>query len=95
MSLYLQTQLSALGREGYKTYFDDLRFEPLDIDASLAQEMFQDNQFKTQQIPYIASKSASGSKVTVFRMGEHVDITSGPLISSTSQLGRFSVTAVS
>jgi large subunit ribosomal protein L39 len=42
-----------------------------------------------------SNRSESGSKVAVYRMGDHVDITAGPLISSTGQLGRFTVTAVS
>lgn len=87
------TQLDALSREGYRVYFKDWRFERLDIDAALAQKMFQDNRFKSMQIPSIAAKSESGSTVTVYRMGDHVDLTHGPLVSSTSQLGRFTVTA--
>lgn len=51
--------------------------------------------FKTVQIPQIAAQSSTGSTVTVYRLGDHVDITRGPLISTTQQLGRFSVTAVS
>jgi threonyl-tRNA synthetase len=37
-----------------------LPFERLVVDASVAKEMFQDNQFKLQQIPNIAEKSKSG-----------------------------------
>jgi len=51
--------------------------------------------FKTAQIPQIAAQSSSGSKVTLYRLGDHVDISRGPLMSTTQQLGRFSVTAVS
>ena len=51
--------------------------------------------YKTAQIPQIAAQSSTGSTVTVYRLGDHVDITRGPLISTTQQLGRFSVTAVS
>jgi len=51
--------------------------------------------FKTAQIPQIAAQSSTGSMVTVYRLGDHVDITRGPLISTTQQLGRFAVTAVS
>ncbi|KAK7471490.1 hypothetical protein BaRGS_00035884 [Batillaria attramentaria] len=88
------TDLSCLSRIGAKLYHSDLRFERLEVDASVAERMFEDNRFKTAQIPYIAAQSKSGSKVTVYRMGSHVDITSGPLISSTSLLGRFTVTAI-
>jgi len=35
------------------------------------------------------------SSVTVYRLGEHIDVTDGPLIPSTSQMFHFVVTAVS
>lgn len=89
-----QTELNCLSRIGAKLYHADLRFERLEVDASVAQKMFEDNRFKLAQVPQIAAQSQSGSNVTVYRMGSHVDITSGPLISSTGLLGRFTVTAV-
>ncbi|XP_025101936.1 39S ribosomal protein L39, mitochondrial-like [Pomacea canaliculata] len=89
-----KTELNCLSRIGAKLYHSDLQFERLDIDASLAAKIFEDNRFKSAQIPAIAAKSESGSKVTVYRMGDHVDITAGPLISSTSLIGRFTVTAI-
>lgn len=89
-----QAELNCLSRIGAKLQADDLMFERLDVDASVAQRMFEHNRFKTVQIPQIASQSSSGSTVTVYRLGDHVDITRGPLISTTQQLGRFSVTSI-
>ncbi|XP_076438446.1 large ribosomal subunit protein mL39-like [Babylonia areolata] len=86
-------ELDILGRTGYKLFFKDLPFERLEVDASLAQKMFEDNRFKWAQVPSMAERSETGSKVTVYRMGDHVDITAGPLIARTGQLGRFAVTA--
>lgn len=86
-------ELNVLSRAGYKLFFKDYPFERLEVDVSLAHKMFEDNRFKSAQIPSMAEKSETGTKVTVYRMGDHVDITSGPLISNTNQLGRFSVTA--
>ncbi|KAK7105835.1 large ribosomal subunit protein mL39-like [Littorina saxatilis] len=86
-------ELNTLSRTGFKLFFKEYRFERLKVDASVALNMFADNRFKTTQIPSIASRSESGSTVTVYRMGDHVDITGGPLISNTGQLGRFNVTA--
>ena len=91
----MQMELNVLSRTGYRLFFSDLRFERLEVDASVAQKMFAENHFKVAQIPAIAARSESGSKVTVYRMGDHVDITGGPLMSNTSLLGRFTVTAVS
>lgn len=41
----------------------------LDVSASLALEMFEDNAYKSEQIPHIATKSESGRSVTVYRVG--------------------------
>lgn len=41
---------------------------------AFAEEMFSDNEFKLKQIPDIASKSASGNTVTLYKAGDHVDI---------------------
>lgn len=45
-------------------------------------------------IPRIAESSSKDS-IVVYRMGEHVDICQGPLMSNVSQILRFGITAVS
>lgn len=65
-----------------------LPFERLVVDAKVAVEMFSDNKFKTNQIPNIAAKSKTGNSVTLYRAGEHVDISGGPMVGDTSFLGR-------
>lgn len=74
---------------------NDYRFERLDINLERAQEMFKDNAYKLEQLPSIAAKSESENHVTLYRVGDHVDISRGPMISSTAHLGRFDITAVS
>lgn len=37
------------------------RFQRLEVDASLALKMFEDNHYKTLQIPHIAAQSSTGS----------------------------------
>ncbi|CAG5134774.1 unnamed protein product, partial [Candidula unifasciata] len=91
---FSQTELNCLSRIGLRLSYENLKFQRLEIPVSLAQEMFSDNRFKSQQIPSIAEKSRSGSSVTVYRLGDHVDMSSGPMISSSSQIGRFSVCAI-
>ncbi|KAK2186710.1 hypothetical protein NP493_193g03012 [Ridgeia piscesae] len=88
-------ELNCLSRIGAKLQHDDIRFERLDVDISVALKMFQDNRFKILQIPSIAAQSPSGNSVPVYRMGDHVDITRGPLMSSTQHIARYSVTTVS
>ena len=73
---------------------NDCHFERLVVSEPVALEMFEDNRFKTDQIPAIAGSSREAGKVTVYRTGDHIDISKGPLISTTGQIGRFAVTAV-
>lgn len=89
-----QAELQCLSRIGGQLHHKDMKFERLEVDASLAAKMFEDNRFKAAQIPAIAEQSDSGSVVTVYRLGDHVDISRGPLISNTRLVGRFNVTAV-
>jgi len=65
-----------------------LKFERLVVDANLALSMFSENQYKTRQIPSIAASSGSGKTVTLYRVGDHVDISGGPMVGDTSFLGR-------
>uniref|UniRef100_A0A2C9K1E7 TGS domain-containing protein n=1 Tax=Biomphalaria glabrata TaxID=6526 RepID=A0A2C9K1E7_BIOGL len=89
-----EVELNCLSRIGLRLNFLDLKFQRLEIPLSVATQMFSDNRFKLAQLPHIASKSKSGTSVVVYRAGDHIDITSGPLIASTAQIGRYSVTAI-
>jgi large subunit ribosomal protein L39 len=88
-----QAELNCLSRIATKLQGENILFERLDVDASVALRMFEDNRYKLAQIPQIAAQSPTGSTVTVYRLRDHIDITRGPLISTTQQIGRFSVTA--
>jgi len=63
-------------------------FERLTVDAKLALEMFSENQYKHNQIPSIASSSSDGNSITLYKVGDHVDISTGPMIGDTSFIGR-------
>ncbi|XP_060078249.1 large ribosomal subunit protein mL39-like [Ylistrum balloti] len=89
-----ESVLRGLSAIGYRLGAQKLPFEPLYVDVALAEKMFVDNPYKLQQIPSIASKSESKSHVKVYRMGEHIDISNGPLMSSTSHISNFRVTAI-
>lgn len=60
--------------------------------------MFVHDRFKLAQIPHMVrliSPTDNQPRLTVYRMGDcHVDITRGPLISSTKQIGRFEFSAI-
>jgi len=53
---------------------------------------FQDNPFKSEQIPDIADKN--NNKVTLYRLGEHIDISKGPMVGNSGLIGRVSISAV-
>ncbi|XP_026761113.1 39S ribosomal protein L39, mitochondrial [Galleria mellonella] len=65
--------------------------ERLEVGEELALEMFKENEHKSKQIPNIAR---TNGKVTLYRVGKHVDISKGPLISHTAQIGRVSITSI-
>ncbi|KAL1228551.1 Large ribosomal subunit protein [Trichinella spiralis] len=78
---------------------DDLRkknfpFERLEVGVDVLEEMFKNNNFKLEQIKNMANKGDECGTFSVYRMGDHVDISKGPMISSTAQLGLYSVTAM-
>ncbi|XP_052804823.1 39S ribosomal protein L39, mitochondrial-like [Mya arenaria] len=88
-----QRELTGLGMVGGRLWGHNWDIERLDVDASVALKMFADNRFKSDQIPDIAAKS-DHNRVIIYRMGDHIDITKGPLIANTSQFYRFQVTAI-
>ena len=73
---------------------ESLPFERLDVKKDLALEMFEDNKYKREQIPEIASTSPNGNTITLYRIGDFVDISKGPMMANTNQLGRITVAAV-
>ncbi|XP_053618530.1 large ribosomal subunit protein mL39 [Plodia interpunctella] len=86
-----EQEMFTLSAEFVKFVRQNLAIERLEVNQELAQEMFVENQHKTQQIPSIARDNG---KVTLYRVGKHVDISKGPMISNTAQVGRVAVTAV-
>lgn len=72
----------------------NLPIERLEVDVDLASEMFKENQYKFQQIPGIAQTSNNGRTVSLYRVGDFVDISKGPMMSHTGHLNKCTITAV-
>ncbi|XP_049880150.1 39S ribosomal protein L39, mitochondrial [Pectinophora gossypiella] len=90
-----QQEIHTLGAEFVKLVRQNLLVERLDVGEELAKEMFVENEHKVGQIPSIARGNANApGKVTMYRIGKHVDISKGPMISCTGQVGRVTVAAV-
>lgn len=80
-------ELRTISAEMVKLAAKDLRFERLEVGHDLALEIFRSCPFKREQLPSI---SKSGS-VIIYRIGDHIDISRGPMISTTSLLGRCTI----
>ncbi|XP_062553845.1 large ribosomal subunit protein mL39 [Armigeres subalbatus] len=85
-------ELRALSIEMIKLCQQELPIERLDVSSELAQQMFSNNPYKREQIPSISSQN--NGLVTVYRVGDHVDISKGPMISSTNLVGKCTIAAV-
>ena len=72
---------------------EDIPFERLDVSKDLAKEMFEHNSVKREQIDSI-SASSNSDEVTIYRIKDHIDISCGPMIANTSQIGSIYMTAV-
>ncbi|XP_068625072.1 large ribosomal subunit protein mL39 [Battus philenor] len=84
-------ELHTLSAEFVKLTRKNDLIERLEVGEALALEMFVENEHKTRQIPDIVR---ANGKVTLYRVGSHVDISKGPLISSTGQIGKVVVSSV-
>lgn len=83
-------ELRALSAEMVKLSMQNVKFERLEVTHDFALNLFQDNPFKREQLPSI---SRNGS-VTLYRLGDHIDISRGPMMSSTGHLGRTAISSV-
>ncbi|XP_002738958.1 large ribosomal subunit protein mL39-like [Saccoglossus kowalevskii] len=82
-------ELMCLGQEGFRLYEQSLPFERLEVDTSIALQIFKHNQYKKQQI-----EECGRSSIVLYRCGDFVDISDGPMVTNTGFARNYSVTAV-
>jgi len=87
-----QNELRTLSLEMIKFCQKNHQIDCLEVSQDFALLMFKNNPHKTQQIPDIASHN--NGKVSLYKVGDHIDISKGPMISNTSQIGRVTITNV-
>ncbi|XP_059488265.1 large ribosomal subunit protein mL39 [Neocloeon triangulifer] len=87
-------ELKVLSAQFVNMAREELKFERLVVDAEFAEEIFFDNPHKLEQIPQIATQLSDDNKITLYRIGNHVDISRGPMVGDTGFVGRATVTAV-
>lgn len=85
-------ELRAFSAEMIKLANRDLKIERLNVSHDVALEIFEHNPFKREQLPSISNQS--NGIVTLYRAGTHIDISRGPMIGSTRQLGKCTVAAI-
>jgi len=87
-------EMRVFSAEMIKLAREKLPFERLEVSTELALEMFEENKYKREQIPEIAQTSHDGKSVCLYRIGDFVEISRGPLISNTGLLGKTTVTSL-
>ncbi|XP_011312157.1 39S ribosomal protein L39, mitochondrial [Fopius arisanus] len=87
-----EAELRSLSSLFTKLIREELPIERLEIGKDMALEMFQENPFKTKQIPNIAQNNEG--KIVVYRVGDHIDISKGPMIGNTRLVGRCTIGAI-
>lgn len=86
-----RNELLALTSVLWKIKEKKITFDRLSVSRDLAKEILSPNHLKAKQIDGMPETTKS---VTLYRLGDHIDISSGPMISNLGQIGRASVTAV-
>ncbi|KOC68428.1 39S ribosomal protein L39, mitochondrial [Habropoda laboriosa] len=85
-------EMRALSAQYIKLSSKDLNIERIETTESVALDMFLDNPIKSEQIPDIAKNN--NNKVTLYRIGDHIDISKGPMVGNSSLIGRCTIAAV-
>lgn len=89
-----EQELRALTKLMWEIKSSSLPFERLQVNRDTACKIFEHNPFKLTQIDSMLENESSQGKVTVYRCGGLLDMSIGPMISNTSQIGRISLAAV-
>lgn len=86
------SELKVLSLEMIKFCQKENIIESLIVSKDLALDIFKNNPHKSEQIPSISEHN--GNKVTLYKIDKHIDISKGPMIPNTSQLGRITIANV-
>lgn len=89
-----EQELRAFTKLMWEIKSQEFPFERLQVNREMAQQLFKYNPFKLVQIDSMLQNESSQGKVTVYRCGGLMDLSVGPMISNTSQIGRISLASV-
>ncbi|XP_063696297.1 large ribosomal subunit protein mL39 [Culicoides brevitarsis] len=85
-------EMRAFSAEMIKLAAKDLKIERLDVSHDVALEIFEYNPFKREQLPSISNQN--DGVVTLYRAGDHIDISRGPMVATTRHLGKCTIAAI-
>ncbi|CAL8406823.1 unnamed protein product [Arctogadus glacialis] len=85
--------LRSLSRGAQQLIHQNLVWEPLEVAPPVALEVFSHSRFKQEEVEKMAAESPQGN-VTLYRCGDHVLLSAGPLVARTGLCNQYEVTAV-
>ncbi|XP_035533887.1 39S ribosomal protein L39, mitochondrial [Morone saxatilis] len=88
-----EESLRSLTRGAQQLIHKDLAWEPLEVAPSVALEVFSHSRCKQEEVEEKAAQNPKGT-VTLYRCGDHVLLSAGPLVASTGLCSQYEVTAV-
>jgi large subunit ribosomal protein L39 len=84
--------LKSIAIEMMKFATENHDIERLEVSHEIALEMFKDNPFKREQLPNISNQNKG--VITLYRAGDHIDISKGPMISSTKYISKVQIPSI-
>ncbi|XP_030013641.1 large ribosomal subunit protein mL39 [Sphaeramia orbicularis] len=85
--------LRSLTRGAQQLIHQDLAWEPLEVMPSVALEVFSHSSVKQEEVEQKAADSPKGT-VLLYRCGDHVLLSGGPLVARTGLCSQYEVTAL-
>ncbi|KAM6893873.1 large ribosomal subunit protein mL39 [Xenentodon cancila] len=88
-----EESLRSLTRGALQLIHQDLAWEPLEVTPSVALEVFSHSRCKKEEVEQKASQSPNGT-VMLYRCGDHVLLSGGPLVARTGLCSQYEVTTL-
>nr|XP_061803004.1 large ribosomal subunit protein mL39-like [Nerophis lumbriciformis] len=88
-----EESLRSLSRGAQQLIFQDLPWEHLEVDPSVALEVFSHSRCQQEAVEQKAAQNPKGT-VTLYRCGDHVLLSGGPLVARTGLCYQYEVTAI-
>ncbi|XP_051766164.1 39S ribosomal protein L39, mitochondrial [Ctenopharyngodon idella] len=88
-----EESLRSFTRDALQLVHKDLPWEPLDVSPSVALEIFSHSRCKQEEVEERAAQSQNRT-VSLYRCGDHVTLSGGPLVSRTGLCSQYEVTSI-